>query len=315
MSKKYSFFAFVVILSVFNFARSDARNVPSRLLLHFDINRTLIATDKVSRKSQEDILNEAIADKVYDRWDDSIDDPISYSDYVKHHICPDKERNPAVKNKQKELLSKTLTVLEERNHPLYRDVLQVYERSLEVLKSQKNTIFSSFFKLLDYLDQKKISYTLILRSFGPDAPEIGEELKRELRKEMIHEFLSMKQGILWTNEGQKDLYEYIKQASYHFSVRDDWEHWYKHDEIGQFGKRFPVDLEDTETISLFFDDNARLDEKRPDRNAIAPYDVKTGNPLSVERLIEQCRIFPVDTLEALCEEDYYIQLIEKALSS
>ncbi len=46
---------------------------------------------------------------------------------------------------------------------------------------------------------------------------------------------------------------------------------------------------------------------------VSPYDVASGNPIFPDELIKRGRLFPVEMLEALCDEDYYIRFIERVL--
>ncbi len=94
------------------------------------------------------------------------------------------------------------------------------------------------------------------------------------------------------------------------AIQDDWNWWFKHSENYQFGKPFPIDLADTSVCSLFFDDNAALNQDHPENNIVAPFDISSKRNLSPEELVSIKRLFPVDTLEALCNENYFIELIE-----
>lgn len=205
--------------------------------------------------------------------------------------------------------------MQENKHPQYASAKEIYDVASKILNEQRTIIFSSFFTLLNYLDKNTIPYTIILRSFGPDAAMINEELKIVLHKDFIKEFDQIKRGVFITEEGEKDLYNYLKNGAYHFSIRDDWEYWYTHHENGQFGKRFPIDLQDSSRLSLFFDDNAKIDPDRPEHNSVAPYDVNSGLPISVQELMEKNRIFAVEPLAALCDQNYFIRLLEKALTT
>jgi len=247
-----------------------------------------------------------------DLWDEGLSHPISYTDYVKYHLCPDIERSAERKNEQKVLISKVVNVLKERNHPGYEEAQAIFDRAMRAIEALKLAVFPSFFKLIHYLDESGFRYTILFRTFGPDAPETANELNQELGDEFIAEFHTIRKGAI---DGKEELYGYILKSNNHFAVQDDWKVWYQNNEEGAYGKYFPIDRKDRTRLSLFFDDNARIDLDRAERNAVRPYDAATGEKLSVIKLVDERRVFPVSTLEALCDEDYFIKLVESALET
>lgn len=52
------------------------------LILHFDINKTLIASDRAGNKSIEQVINELLACEYKFKWDESVKEAISYDEYV-----------------------------------------------------------------------------------------------------------------------------------------------------------------------------------------------------------------------------------------
>lgn len=75
----------------------------------------------------------------------------------------------------------------------------------------------------------------------------------------------------------------------------------------KFGKPLYIDPEDRSTLSLFFDDNIFLDDR--EKNIIAPMNAKTGEPISIAELAALNQVFCVDTLEAILNDDYFIDLV------
>ncbi|HSX26360.1 MAG TPA: hypothetical protein VLE89_05065 [Chlamydiales bacterium] len=276
------------------------------LILHFDINRTLIACDQVQQKSARDVIINTLADQTEDLWDSQLTHPISYSHYVKYHLFPNPTLSKEIKNKQKEEICRFLDVMQEQDHPLYPALQRKFDHALSKLNQQEGMIFPSFYKLLDYLNERGISYTLVFRTFGADAPEIAAELNGHFGEGFLTDIRPAQE--------KETLYDFLKTTDHHVAIRDDWDTWYAHNEESNYGKPFPIDFEDSKRLSLFFDDGARLNKERPERNGIAPYDVHRG-VLSLEELIAKNLLFPVDTLKALADENYFIDLIEKALTS
>ena len=172
-------------------------------------------------------------------------------------------------------------------------------------------IFRSFFKLLENLRARKLPFTLILRTFGPDAPKIAEVLKQEKVCE-ITKFHTVKQGLFKIDDNETDLYKYILESPHHFAIQDDYTWWFEHDEKAPFAKGFPIDFRDPQHVSIFFDDCA-VDETSPEYSSVNPYDPRSGASLSVQELIAKHRIVHVDTLAAICDENYFIHQVNKVL--
>jgi hypothetical protein len=160
-------------------------------------------------------------------------------------------------------------------------------------------------------------FTLILRTFGPDAQEIAKVLNESEIGCDIKTFHRIKRGVFKIDDKEANLHEYIKQFSQkpgeHLAIRDHHKWWFKHGECYQFGKAFPIDLNDPDALSIFFDDNAAFKQDRPEHNIVNPYDPVTRTSLSIKDLIERRRLFPVDTLKAILDENYFIDLVKEAI--
>lgn len=224
------------------------------LMLHFDINKTLIASDKAKNKSVDDVLKELLAEK--------------------------------------------------------HSSLDLYK-----LQSENNKIFHSFYKLIDYLNHNKIPYTIILRSFGDEVAEVRDEINATYH-DMITHFGEFEQTTLHYDEEQstsdpRTAYEYLRHFG-NVAIHDDWGYWSENNKRSENGKPFYLDLEDKGTLSLFFDDNIDIDNV--EQNIIAPIDVRTGRVLSLKSLVQSGQAIPVDTLEAMTNEDYFINKILKAIA-
>ena len=282
------------------------------LILNFDMNKTLIASDKAGGKTSLDAVFAEIAAQVFDTWDDSRTVPVSYFEHVRQ-LFPNRNPSQDLESEKTRAMARVIQVLEERNHPEHLRMKAIYDRAVGVLERQKEQIFASFYKLIEFLREKDISYTLVIRTFGAEAPEIADELNRRFGSDFLTDFRSFKKGKLQGTES--NLYDLVANTDHHLVIQDDWHWWAKHGQDWQYGKPFPIDLNDPQRISLFFDDNAKPDPKFPQKNIVAPYDAASGQPISPDELIKQGRLLPVDMLEALCDEDYYIRLVEKALQN
>jgi hypothetical protein len=97
------------------------------LILYFDINKTLIASDKAGNKSVEDVLNELLAEKYQFCWDESLQEPMTFNEYVDKVLLPGAKHHPELRNQRKFYLQHFINYLREHDHPLYQMALQDYE--------------------------------------------------------------------------------------------------------------------------------------------------------------------------------------------
>lgn len=282
---------------------------PFQLILHFDVNRTLIFSDAVQKQTPEDVIVNGLADRLVYLWDETLSSPLNYTNYVKYHLFPNPTHSKEVKLKQKETTTRFYKFLEETNHPLYPEAKRLYDRAKLALANQTTLVFPSFYKFIDYLNHQQITYKILFRTFGTDIFEVAEELNHQLGSEFLTQFLKFSQGKLISNEKEMDFYQTIKNSDRHMAIQDDWTWWFQHGENYQYGKPFPLDLADAGTRSLFFDDNASLNQDLPEINIVAPFNITTLESLSPEEMINRKCLFPVDSLEALCDEDYFINLL------
>lgn len=218
------------------------------LMLHFDINKTLIASDKATHKTKEDVVKRLLIEKYGPSCD-----PAHFK--------------------------KVLAIL------------------------QTSAVFPSFYHLIEVLQKRGISYSIYLRSFGQDIQDVSREIG-------ISQFGELRQGVFYVEDkcfqDPSAIYQELKRLG-HVAIHDDWAYWAANGKGAFYGKPFYIDREDTQVISLFFDDN--LDE-----NIVSPVDVKTGEPIAIEELVQSGQAIRVDTLEAILDKDYYLKLVEHALS-
>lgn len=283
------------------------------LILNFDVNKTLIASDKTENKSLEDVINELLSRRYFACWDEAVLEPISFDAYVRTVMMPGEEHDAELKMARLVHLTHFIDFLKERNHPLYSVVLDEFNHIIETLQGAH--IFPSFFKFTDYLSRKGISYTLFLRSFGKEVFEVKDEINQKL--EGLFEFEGkFRNGILYV-EGEeplttpREIYSFVTSKR-HGAIQDDWHYWMKGEMYARCGKPFYIDQEDRNTLSLFFDDNIKINSF--EKNVISPLDSGTGASLPVESALESKQMIFVDTIEAILDENYFIGLLEEALA-
>jgi hypothetical protein len=282
-------------------------------MLHFDINKTLIATDRAGGKSIENVLNGALASKYKYRWDTTIAEPISYEIYIREILLPGPEHDLELKERRKVYLTHFVDYLKEQNHLLYPEVENIYKIALEKLKNTGN-VFPSFYQLLKRLDQEKISYTLFLRSFGSEVFEIAEEINEGCGNIFMNSGSFIEGKLVVADEivgnDAPEIYEVLNRSS-HMAIQDDWKYWITGETANSFGKPFIIDQNDPSILGIFFDDN--IDLSNTEKNIIAPIDVSTGLLIPIEELAKRNQVVCVDTLNAILDDNYFVELVNQAL--
>lgn len=299
-------FTFLFLLVVF-FLRGEPH-----LILNFDVNKTLIASDKTENKSLEDVINELLSRKYSACWDETVFEPITFDAYVRNVMMPGEEHDVELKMARLVHLTHFIDYLQEHDHPLLPIVSKQFNMIIDTLKGAH--IFPSFYRLIDYLDEKSISYTLFLRSFGKEVFEVKNVINAQLNDlfEVEGEF---RKGILNLHgEGSLAIPQDIQAFFYsrrHAAIHDDWPYWMKGEMFAQFGKPFYISLEDREHLSLFFDDNIKVGSF--DKNVLAPLNGVTGESIPIPVVLNSKQMIFVDTLEAITNENYFIERVEEAL--
>lgn len=283
-------------------------------IFHFDINKTLIAEDIGSNKTVENVIIECLAEKTKGMWDSSLQETISFSEYVKEHLLPGK-KTKKLKQLRREQIHAFLTYLKEHNDPRYTKIHAHFEKLVQKVKCQKGKIFNAFYQLISYLDQRHLNYTIILRTFGEDLALVSSELSEHtnlnfewegsFRKNILYitHIATQQQFIL---ESLQEMNDFFKQHR-HIKIQDDFDYWHEHGEQSNYGKLLPLEKGNSESSIFFFDDNA-------DNNIIHPCDIASKNSLSIEDVIKTGIICVVDTLGAIEDDLYFVKHIEKYIN-
>lgn len=286
---------------------------PVKLILHIDINKTIIADDTSNGKSLDLVLIESLAKHYKGMWDPSLRRELTYVDYVKDHLLPGDKSNRDLRARRNKAIHAFLDVLKSMRDPRYPMILERFEKAQAKVHSQKGRIFNSFYNLINYLEKKNTNYTIVLRTFGPDGGAIAQELAANIHLLFDWEgrFFGEKLYLKSTQKDQtivletmEEIFSFFKSHR-HIQIRDDFKYWNDHHEQAEYGKPFPVDTRELNVKTLFFDDNAQ-------EKIINPRDIVTGGFLDPVRLIEKGSICPVDTLQAIENDDYFIDAVYAA---
>lgn len=314
-------------------------NPKINLILNFDVNKTLIAIDPVQNKGVDEVLKGSLTLILKANWKEKgveqVDEPINYETYLKDVLN-------VSKNDRRKYVLNFFEYLENEHPDIYVDAKSQYDKAMktyEEMQRNHRQIFESFYRLIEYLNNRKyINYQIVVRTFGQDIPEIAEEIHQQLDIEL--EFAKFKQGhllvktpdsdpaeFLSDNDNEDDveiniknkakIFEWIKDFPGHLAIKDDWKYWNSHKERQQYGKLFvfaPYDPnEDIPTMSIFFDDNITVDPPNSATNIVAPFDVVKNENVAIPEVIDRGLVYQVDTLQALGDVNYYINLVNNSI--
>jgi hypothetical protein len=291
------------------------------LILHFDLNKTILAKDSAEGMGKSEIFSILFARKYKGLWDERVKEPITFAKYVYDYLLPGRKGDKSLKQKRVNLEANFINFLKEINHPLYFEISKEYEKLLKKLDREDFEIFPSFYKLIDHLFEKKQKFRVFFRTFGNDLQSVIDEISK---KYLDVEYLDIKfeekgffkNGVLYFKghyyNSFDEQYKVLHKSNNWLALRDDWAYWMENDLKQDFCKRFIIDSSDREIVELFFDDNV-ITKKNPTLNIVAPYDISKGKAEKVYDLIAKKQIFRVDPLEAIMDDDYFINLVKEML--
>ncbi|MDN3504545.1 MAG: hypothetical protein P0S95_03085 [Rhabdochlamydiaceae bacterium] len=284
------------------------------LVLQFDVNQTLIGTDKASNKSLDDVINHILAKRYYDYWDETVTEPLSYADYVYEVKVPGKRGDNFLKRKRTKLINNFVDYVTEANHPKAEQIKNIYDQVLAKFNDESVYVVPSFYKFLEFIEKEGYQYNLILRSFGRDLASVKQAIEKQTDLRFSQERLNFFRGELFTTdqiEPIKDetiIYNFLKSHG-HISIQDNWKEWQDHNQDGAFGKPIFVDPADKGTLVFFFDDH--LEKPSSPHNVGTVINAQNGQVLPLVSYFNT-QVFAVDFIEALLNEDYFIELFQKS---
>lgn len=283
-----------------------------KMLLYFDINKTLIAEDMTTNKTLANVLSSALAERTIHQWDKEYA-PMSYSNYVNNVVAIGN------KEKQRELIGGFISFLESSDYPSRDHVIKTYQQMMK--KMEDRYLVPSFVTLIQKMQEQNIEFQIILRTFGNDiqAGRIIEEINLLLNDSHIDYFGQFKNGALTikgedhvgrTMEKVDEIYRFFRETQGHMAIQDDWKSWHADNERERSGKPFIFDWEDRDVVSLFFDDNINVSGS--EFNITHPIRAD-GSSVPVKDCLDR-NVFVVDTIRAILDEDYFVDLVNHSLA-
>lgn len=255
-----------------------------RKIFHFDVNGTIIAVDSVETGNDYENTNMTIARSVFGKEIDkngwiinedcfNQNNSVSYYDYLK-------------KSNRKDY-KKESYVFTEKDRPgeAFRSL---YDR---VLPGMSGAIFESFMKVSDEYPDALI----VLRTFGKDISAVVESLMDDPKYSSIligridhveDNMIISLNGKIYV--GMKEINDLFAHSTNHIILQEDYNYWNDHSRDKTHGKTIQSD---PNLLQFFFDDNECV-------NIIGG---------------EYCHYIKVNTVEALVNENYFVNHIRNKL--
>lgn len=291
------------------------------LLLNFDVNGTIILNDSTKNVSDEHMIINAIAESTIGKWD-TRSEPMPFNQYVDNVLLPGDKSNAKLKKERQKVIGGFLKWLADHAHPMQNTVLIEFDemkKKLALIKQDKadQDVFPSFYVMLEKLRQMNIPFTIILRTFGTDLQKVVQEIEEHplgLKFSNSAKF----HGGNFTLNGKKtikkvdEVFNLFLNSNEHFAVQDEWSTWNQDGERSRSGKPFIYDITrkaKIKNLSLFFDDNITGKEM----DIVRPCEISNNNFLTGDLLNKL--LFPVNTKEALLNENYFIEKIIQTLQA
>lgn len=280
-----------------------------QLTLHFDVNKTIIATDIAGgRPDVSMVIQELLADKTISLWSPELSHPVSYSDFVKKHLYPGDKSDPEIRAARFKLLHNFVENQEQT--PIYTRLKRDYDALCQ--KMSDRLLFPSFIHCLNTLEQLNIKATIVLRTFGHDLTAVTQAVERQLPKAKFVSGQMSKGKLLFEQHSYRSPSAIRSTLNSHrwVAIQDDWAWWIANKLHRHCGKPLFVDLKDSRTHAIFFDDNIKTDPSSK-TNIVCAHNLK-GEEITATCL-ESRQLISVDTLEAIRDPNYFLKQIESSL--
>ena len=294
-----------------------------RLVLFMDVNKTIVLFDGGNDTSASQNILAHLGRSTTHAWDSTVSE--SFFSYVRRVLAPGNEVVDPVLKKHRQGLDTTLL---ERfaDVPGGLDIKARYDAMLVKLsdmQERKRIILPSFQRLLAELQRQShgVSYSVVLRSFGPDVSEAFQEIVETnphlsigtfgmFSKGQLHTLPSLEQvAAIYSQKKQTPLDELLlphpkvdlfaaTAALQPFSIgvwSDDYSYWHGNGEKSIGGKPFPIMNHPT---TVFFDDNAT------EKEIIAPIPSPDYSGGVRDGIVN------VDPVLALEHDDYFVRILQ-----
>lgn len=295
-------------------------------IVYFDVNKTILMSDAIGNKSEQDVINGILAENVPELFHDWGGDgrKISYYDYItelgKSLYPRDYHERKDYRN---ELVHRFVEFLR-ANHPALLPTALKQQKLLHDSLEQRQHgklvwSFSCFVLRLKefWAKNPQLNSKLVFRTFGQDldhlehslAPCFGDDADWESLHFTPDGGLLHRDGEYRRQEFGSILRNQVKARL--VAVSDSYVYWRRHHFMLSAGK--PLPIFEGRSFSPFFDDNIRglKHHSLEHRDIIFPYKEKTGEGVLPYELLGNYLI-RVNPYEAITDADYFIREYNEA---
>ncbi len=264
------------------------------IVIHLDVNGTIMVADKAQGKTTEDYVNIEFAKQVRGLWQPG--QPVmSFREFVEKHVIQGNGAHREIKDARNEVYKTFVTSEYLHHHPEGDSLRQQHRQYMLRANAMDNLLFPSFWRLVDWAKNKPF-VRLIFRTFGHDIPDIKEIL--ENRGYTLSNILAYDVNGALMDHDQKVEPDRMWRDLFN-AVHDNYKRWHENGETEPFAKPF---MQPERGMAIFFDDNARI------KHIIAP---TVGQR---DDLIESGHIVAVRTLSALTDPEYFVSHVERLIA-
>ncbi|MBA3662083.1 MAG: hypothetical protein H0W64_10165 [Gammaproteobacteria bacterium] len=278
--------------------------------LFVDINGTIISADQLRGKDEESANYEMIAETIKAQWEVDKEE-MTYKDFVDTCLIPGDTNDDKIKPARLACYRNVINACKALSEEKYNEANILFQQ-LSVSLSEHNKVFTSFITLIDYLNNNQVNYSIILRTFGPDAPDTIKELEQRtsLRFKKYYDFSETK---LSREEIITELLALPKEE--HIGWRDQYAYWKAMQFSYKGAKYHSIDLKNPNDVDIFFDDN--LKAKSILNVGLQGFSLDPDiNPDLFQKhlqntLLEMGLLVCVDSMKAKIDDNYFIQAFQK----
>ncbi|KAL3843276.1 hypothetical protein ACJMK2_021218 [Sinanodonta woodiana] len=312
-----------------------------KLILHFDVNKTIVPLDSARGESFEDVLKLHVSELLW-RKENVGKSERKFDSLSKSHVQhrSGHEENslfPSSRTDRKSGFESLKQALQWKS-----PYVEEHHKTLTILgrdKCRYHYILPSFYKLLQYMVKTDRDFVIIFRSFGVDTKNVLESIKTFASKSCfnspssdsnisslsdkistkvcsLHRKIGDRFELITDNStktslhSERDIYNCLTQSTGIWGIKDDYLHWSNDNYNPSSGKPLWIDTSDSSVQHIFFDDNIRPGR----RDSIVDIRVfSDGSPSSFksvtqeeEYLFSKMNLTPVNLSCAILDENYFI---------
>ncbi|KAK2149137.1 hypothetical protein LSH36_465g01032 [Paralvinella palmiformis] len=334
-----------------------------KLVLHMDVRNTILVADSVDKVSVEQALNSFLTGVTWGRdteadWEWYSERPslrrphpntITYYKHLENRLVGIPSDRVLLRRvtgdfTQEDIGRKFVTYFEKHLKHLEWPHLEDPDPYL-TMKGKDGKLYHyilpSFYRLIEHLHQNKRDFSIVIRTYGLDAPNVLQSMTRTLEGQhpdfphslritidpspgkiirgqdditaQISNDQDPRSGPS-TYRGDRDIYDLMSNSSGVSAFVDDFRHWQANGYRSSAGKPLWIDPERTDVQHIFFDDNIRVTEADSivDVRMFDSPNSDVARSLSRQEALtfEDMCLVQADLLQSISNKDYFINEVE-----